>query len=40
MKCFLKVLYMYSLYMHIACENTYSSPDTARVTVKHSDAVT
>ena len=33
-------LTFYSLYMHIACENTYSSPDTARVTVKHSGAVT
>lgn len=27
-------LTFYSLYMHIACENTYSSPEAARVTVK------
>lgn len=27
-------LTFYSLYMHIACENTYNSPEAARVTVK------
>ncbi|MGY4020681.1 hypothetical protein [Aeromonas sobria] len=33
-------LTFYSLYMHIACENTYSSPEAARVTVKGSGVST
>ncbi|MBZ6072444.1 glycoside hydrolase family 19 protein [Aeromonas schubertii] len=33
-------LTFYSLYMHIACENTYNSPEAARVTVKGSGVST
>ncbi|WP_253264652.1 hypothetical protein [Aeromonas sp. 1805] len=33
-------LTFYSLYMHITCENTYSSPEAARVTVKGSGVST
>ncbi|MGL4888111.1 MAG: glycoside hydrolase family 19 protein [Aeromonas veronii] len=33
-------LTFYSLYMHIACENTYNSPEAARVTIKGSGVST
>lgn len=33
-------LTFYSLYMHIACENTYNSPQMERVTVKGNDVFT